>query len=120
MMSGSPPTERKARTGLLTPPTKTCSARSKISFERRRSGLLRVGVASMVRGVKLSRLSGFEPAGDVLGVIGEDDFCAGALDASEEFEDDALFVEPAFLGGGFDHGVFAADVVGADGDVEGI
>src|SRR4029077_12754825 len=34
------------------------------------------------------------------------------------FQDDALLVDPAFLRGGFDHGVFAADVVGADGDVE--
>src|SRR5258707_14579773 len=37
MMSGSPPTERKARTGLFTPPTRSFVARSKISRERRRS-----------------------------------------------------------------------------------
>src|SRR6267143_6559952 len=37
MMSGSPPTELKARTGLLTPPTRSFVARSKISRERRRS-----------------------------------------------------------------------------------
>jgi hypothetical protein len=45
MMSGSPPTERKARTGLFTPPTSIFSARSKISRERRRSTLDFVGVA---------------------------------------------------------------------------
>src|SRR5258708_35454296 len=37
MMSGSPPTELKARTGLLTPPTRSFVARAKISRERRRS-----------------------------------------------------------------------------------
>src|SRR5271170_621493 len=33
MMSGSPPTARKARTGLLTPPTRIFSARAKRSEE---------------------------------------------------------------------------------------
>jgi len=37
MISGSPPTDRNARTGLFTPPTSTFSARSKISRERLRS-----------------------------------------------------------------------------------
>src|SRR6185503_7202838 len=59
-----------------------------------------------------------EPASDVFGVVGEDDVGAGAGDAGDEFEDGAFFVEPVVGGGGFDHGVFAADVVGADGDVE--
>src|SRR5262249_34099316 len=34
MMRGSVPTERKARTGLLTPPTRSFSALAKISRER--------------------------------------------------------------------------------------
>ena len=66
----------------------------------------------------IRKLSRSKPASDVLGVVGEDDVGAGALDAGEDFEDGAAFVEPAVCGGGFDHGVFAADVVGADGNVE--
>src|SRR4029077_20790666 len=65
-----------------------------------------------------STLAVGEPAGGLLGVVGEGEGGAGALDAGEDFEGDALFVEPAFGGGGFDHGVFATDVVGADGDIE--
>src|SRR5579864_382298 len=61
---------------------------------------------------------GFEPAGGVLGVVGEDDVGSGALDGGEDFEGDALFVDPAIAGGGFYHGEFAADVIGPDGDVE--
>ena len=37
----------------------------------------------------------FQPAGDVLGVIGQDDRGAGALDAGHDFEHDALLVNPA-------------------------
>src|SRR5216684_5134083 len=59
-----------------------------------------------------------EPAGGLLGVVGEEDGGAGAVDAGQDFEDDAFFVEPAFGCGGFDHGVFATDVVGAYGDIE--
>src|SRR5260370_9790960 len=47
MMSGSPPTELKARTGLLTPPTRSFVARSKISRERRRSRC-RVGRVALI------------------------------------------------------------------------
>src|SRR5713226_4565016 len=47
MISGSPPTERKARTGLLTPPTRSFVARSKISRERRRSRC-RVGRVALI------------------------------------------------------------------------
>src|SRR5260370_24640470 len=57
-------------------------------------------------------------AGGLLGVVGEDYGGAGALDASQDFEDDALLVEPALGYGGFDHGILAAYVVGAYGDVE--
>src|ERR1700751_2524276 len=47
MMSGSPPTERKARTGVFTPPTRSFVARSKISRERRRSRC-RLGRAAFI------------------------------------------------------------------------
>src|SRR6266436_1093453 len=71
--------------------------------------------AAPLRGRKLAVV---EPAGGLLGVVGEEDGGAGALDAGQDFEDDAFFVEPAFGYGGFYHGVFAAYVVGAYGDVE--
>ena len=48
-----------------------------------------------------------QPAGDVLGVVRQDDGGAGALDAGDDFEDDALLVDPAIARGGFHHGVFA-------------
>src|SRR5579859_7400003 len=64
------------------------------------------------------KLAVVEPAGGLLGVIGEEDGGAGALDAGQDFEDYAFFVKPAFGYGGFDHGVFAADVVGAYRDIE--
>src|SRR5260370_3397073 len=59
-----------------------------------------------------------QAAGGLLGVVGEDYGGAGGVDDSQDLEDDALLVEPAFGYGGFDHGVFAAYVVGAHGDVE--
>src|SRR5260370_25075651 len=63
-------------------------------------------------------LAMLQPAGGLLGVVGEDYGGAGALDASQDFEDDALLVEPAFGYGGFDHGVFAAYCVRAHGELE--
>src|SRR5260370_3784531 len=48
MIRGSPPTERKARTGELTPPTRTFSASAKISRERRWLRRTEVRVAVMV------------------------------------------------------------------------
>src|SRR5262245_7492475 len=57
-----------------------------------------------------------EPAGDVFGPVGEDDAGAGAGDCGERFEGDGALVDPALLGGGFDHGIFAGDVVGGEGD----
>src|SRR5262249_42899426 len=43
-----------------------------------------------------------------------------ALDAGDDFEDDALFINPAFLRGGFDHRILAGDVIRADGYVKAI
>src|SRR5208283_3976384 len=100
MMSGSPPTERKARTGLFTPPTRTFSAFSNISRERWRSG--------------------FQPASRILGVVGEDYIRTGPLNARKNFQDHALFVDPAIARRRLDHGIFAADVVRAHGHINGI
>src|SRR5215813_9839239 len=108
MMSGSPPTERKARTGLLTPPTRICSASAKISRERRRpccgEGCVElIGLCSTIRS--------FQPAGGIFGMIRQYEIRAGAPDTGENFEHHTLFVEPAVFRSGFHHGIFAADVV---------
>src|ERR1700757_2814961 len=104
MISGSPPTERNARTGLLTPPTSTFSARSKISRERRRSGLTCVCVALISSPVR-SRL---QPASGILGVIRQDDLRPGPLNPRQNFQHYPLFLNPIVLRRGFHHRVFAA------------
>src|SRR5438034_651623 len=110
MINASPPTERKARTGLLTPPTRICSARLKISAERGRF------LAGDICGVLITRIlwrSGLQPLRRVFRVVSEDYIRARALNARQNFQHDALFVEPTALRGGFDHGVFAAHGGGA-------
>src|SRR5436190_1809884 len=115
MISGSPPTDRNARTGLFTPPTSTFSARSKISRERLRSRFNRGGAVLMFSRSNLSRL---QPACDILGVIGKNDFCSGALEARQDFQDNSLFIQPALLRRRLDHGVFSADVICADRNIK--
>src|SRR5437879_12916717 len=115
MMRGSPPTARKARTGLFTPPTRTFSARSKISRQRRRS-LFNAGRVALMIGAPGSTL--FEPARGVFCVIRQDNVCACALNSREQLEHDALFIEPPVLHRGLHHGVLAADIVSRDGDVK--
>src|SRR5690242_17101368 len=44
-------------------------------------------------------------------MIRQNEVCAGALYAGENFQNDAFFIEPAILGRSFYHGIFAADVV---------
>src|SRR5260370_24686483 len=96
MISGSPPTDRNARTGLFTPPTRTFSARSKISRERRRSRFKAGWVALMELQTKLSRL---QPARDILGVVGQDNACSPALAAGQNFQYHAPLVKPSILPG---------------------
>lgn len=50
------------------------------------------------------------------GEVGEDEIGAGAFDGEDGFVACALVVEPAALRGGVDHGVFAGDLVGDDGE----
>src|SRR5580698_5316372 len=97
MISGSPPTERNARTGLFTPPTRIFSPRSKISRERRRSTLDFVGVALMNVWPNPSRL---QPSRRVLRVIRQNNIRARTLDPRQDFQHHALLVQPAFLRGG--------------------
>src|SRR5262245_20294394 len=108
MMSGSPPTERKARTGLFTPPTRICSASAKTSRERRRP-CWGEGV-ELIEGPSCQRL--FEPAGGVFRMIRQDKVRAGALNTGEYLENHSFFVEPAIFRGGFHHGILATHVVG--------
>src|ERR1700675_213854 len=115
MMSGSPPTERNARTGLFTPPTSIFSARSKISRERRRSTLDFVGVALMRSPPKPSRL---EPSRGILGVIRQNNVCARALNSRQYFQHDPLLVQPALVRGRFDHRILSTYVVGTCGNVK--
>src|SRR5712691_4219888 len=62
--------------------------------------------------IKLTRL---QPASDILGVVGKNDFRSGALDARQNLQDNSLFIQPSLLRRCFDHGVFSTDVVRADG-----
>src|SRR5262249_47683891 len=101
MISGSPPTAPKARTGLLTPPTRISSARWKMARDRLQG-----------RWVTRGSLAGSEPPGCIFGVIGQHDGCTGTLDGRQDFEHDALFIEPAMLDCCFDHRILAAYVVG--------
>src|SRR5712692_7608317 len=103
MTSGVPPTARKARTGLFTPPTRISWARRNISSER--------GREDRFTGALRGALTGFQPAGHILGVIGEHDAGAGAVDCRQNLQHAALLVKPAVARRGFHHGVFAADVV---------
>src|SRR5690242_15290512 len=59
-----------------------------------------------------------EEAGGVFGVVSEDDVGAGAADRGERFHHHAITVNPVVAGGGFDHGVFAGDLVGGQGHIE--
>ena len=61
----------------------------------------------------------FQP-GDVLGVVGDHDVGAGAADAGQRLEHGGALVEQSALGGGLEHGVLAADVVGRDGHARGL
>src|SRR5688572_7221516 len=99
MTTGSPPTARNARTGLLTPPGKSCRARSMTVRERL---------------VVIPRLTPRQEPGGVAGVVGEDEICAGALDRVQDLHHDRLAVDPAPLGRGLEHRVLAAHVVGPD------
>src|ERR671921_2147981 len=137
MNRGSPPTERNARTGLFTPPGIRLTARSMSRAER---SMARIALASMslllpckrvkppsrrlievytfwpvaaVRG--LTRLG--EPAGDLRGIVGDDDIRAGALYARERLQNHGPLVEPAILRGGLYHGVLPAHAVSRDGEV---
>src|SRR5215210_1515417 len=138
--SGSPPTERKARTGLLTPPGMRLVARAMRRAER---SFTRASLAFALSSLPCNRVGPFprvyerliaqdqfvsrdtahpkrsllQPAGHVRGVVGDDDVCPGTLYSGERLHHGALFVEPAVLCCGLEHRVLAADVVRRDGQI---
>src|SRR5437899_12366494 len=61
-----------------------------------------------------SRLTRLEPPGGIFGVVSEHDICSGAPDSGQDFQHDALLVEPPVARGRLDHRVFPADVIGRD------
>src|SRR5436309_2955163 len=104
MKRGVPPTPRKARTGLFTPPGITCWAAANSSVER---------AVFACTGVSVMRLFPFgEPASGGFGKIGNDQVGARAFDRGEAFQRGAALVDPAALSGGLEHGVLAAHLVG--------
>ena len=56
-------------------------------------------------------LSLLQPAGNVLGVIGDDDICSGPFEAEHGLKHDPLFIDPALGRRCLDHAVFPRDVV---------
>src|SRR5215211_8197375 len=130
--NGSPPTAPNARTGELTPPGMRASARSK-SDSATSSLVARAyacapanhrldpgpGKPRPLPQVPLSRAChAAEPLGGLAREIGQHEVGAGALDRDQVLERDRVAVEPAELRRRFHHGVLAADVERADGDVE--
>src|SRR5689334_4790434 len=94
MNSGAPPTERNARTGLLTPPGRSCCARSNNAAERsvfvtidspkiaaRRANGVR-GVPEKYQPLGLQPALG-QPAGRFFGVVGDNHPGAGPLDRQQ-------------------------------------
>src|SRR2546428_334912 len=57
--------------------------------------------------------------GQRAGEVGEDEVGAGPPDGGDMLPGDGFAVEPAGLGGGLDHGVLAAHVVGGHREVDG-
>src|SRR5271165_7458614 len=115
MISGSPPTERKARTGLFTPPTSTFSAFAKISRERRRSGFT-CGCVALISSPARSG----QPASSIFGVVGQDNLRPGSLNPRQNFQHNSFFFDPLILRRGFHHRIFAADIVRRDRHIKAI
>src|SRR6516165_5464962 len=100
---GAPPTERKARTGELTPPGITRSARSN------RDAL-----------VVPRDPSAMEPLGQFTGQVGQDQIGTRTFDRRHVLERDRGTVDPSHRVRRFDHGVLPADVIGRDRDINAV
>src|SRR6266404_5149429 len=53
--------------------------------------------------IKLARL---QPACDILGMVGKNDFRSRSLDAGHNLQHNSLLIQPALLRCRFDHGIF--------------
>src|SRR5713226_8250959 len=65
--------------------------------------------------IKLTRL---QPACDILGVVGKNDFRSGALNARQNLQDNSLFIQPSLLRRSFDHSVFSTYVLCTDWNIK--
>src|SRR5438067_1412630 len=101
MKSGCPPTARNARTGELTPPGITDSARLNSCSD-----------------FDIVKSRGLQELGQLHCVIGNQNIRACALDRRNGFHDDALPVDPAGARSGFNHGVFSADLIRSQRQIE--
>ena len=101
-----------------------CEENDKQTSRLRRNGdsegrfFLEVECPTWWRGMGEVRLGGAKPASDLAGVISENEVGAGAFEGEHLFEDRRFFVDPTGLGGGLEHGVFAADMVSGGGEAE--
>src|SRR5208282_6155783 len=86
--------------------------------ELRSNGQPGAAVPTFHTRIRVVESSSRQQLGGVFGVVGEDDAGAGAADAYERFHHDAVALDPAVAGGGFDHGVFAGDLIGRERHVE--
>src|SRR5450432_2881888 len=55
--------------------------------------------------------SALEPLGNFGGEVGNDHISSSTSDSSQYLHDNTLLVDPAMLGGSFDHRVFAAEII---------
>src|SRR5579864_9648694 len=93
-ISGSPPTDLNARTGLFTPPTSDSWARRNMSF------VFELLFCSRGLGA-IEASASLQPARQILRMVCEHNRSARALNRGENFEHHALLVNPAILRGGF-------------------
>src|ERR1700730_15973493 len=114
MISGSPPTERNARTGLFTPPTSTFSARSNISRERLRSGFTITRVTLISAPLPLF----LQPWRYVFRVIRQNSIRSCALDPRKNFQHHPLLLHPSLFHRGLHHRILAAHIVSRNPNVK--
>src|SRR6202040_3754983 len=65
-------------------------------------------------------LAGLGPSRHVLGMIGQHDLRAGALNRRQTFQHDPLLFQPAVADCGFHHRILAAYVVRTNRDIEAV
>src|SRR5438445_13506478 len=107
MISGWPPTERKARTGELTPPTRTFSASANISRERRWLRRDDVWVTLIfclcslhgAHGVWWGVVAAFYPSSGVLCCERQNAIGGAALDGHARVRPGGVFVAADVVGG---------------------